>query len=349
MILTETETRALDGGNGTALSCVVGRGLCLFMRVDATNVPPKQRRDFVRLAVRRAAPFDDAEFGMASSGNGRMAVWYWSRSRVAEILATAGVPARRANFSPEALHVRTATQDGAELLEVEAGFEGRVWRASELMASRWWPSPPALREWREFTRSGGCGPGEIAALPPTLTPAPTQSAWGARDGFRPGSFDLHGLEAHLPTAVLVLSGMAATVASAQIGGIARSHFDVWRAEQEAERMDEGIKRVLDAREAADRNLAAINGLLALRTSRPVIALVSEATRLLPASGWNIRHWQQPTPDRLELTLTMADADPQQLVAAWEASPMFNDVTADILGRSGEVVIRASITPLEVAP
>ena len=36
---------------------LVGRELCLFLHVDATRVPAKQRAGYVALMVRRAAPF----------------------------------------------------------------------------------------------------------------------------------------------------------------------------------------------------------------------------------------------------------------------------------------------------
>lgn len=345
MILTEKAFRRLDGGEGT-LSCVVGRELCLFMRIDASNVPVNQRLDLVRLSVRRAAPFGDPEFGMASAANGRIAVWYWSQARVAERLLAEGVHARRAKFLPEALLVRGDTEDGSELLALETGVEGRIWRAGDLIASRWWPESPSLEDWREFLRGGGLKSLDTATVPSPMTFPLKAKPWGARDGFRPGALSFGGMEAHLPTAMLALAGLAGTIASAQIGSIARSHVDIWRAEREAQRMDDGIKRVLAAREAADRHLTAANALLGLRTSRPATALIAEAARVLPDSGWSIRHWQQPSPDRLELTLIMPDADPQEVVAAWEASPVFDNVAADILGRSGEVVIRASIPPAE---
>lgn len=344
MIVTETAVRHLDGGEGSTLSCIVGRSLCLFMRVDASNVPPKQRRDFVGLAVRRAAPFEAPDFGMAAVGDGRMAVWYWSQARVAEHLSFEGARPRRIRYSPEALHVRTGTVDGGELLALEAGVEGRAWKAGELVASRWWPESPTPAEWREFLRGAGLRMPEGAAVPAVTPTQTTTTVWGAQDGFRRGAISLGGMDAHLPTAVLALAGMAATVASVQVGAIIRSHVDTMLAERRSEQMDESITRVLAAREAADRNAAEIDALLALRTSHSAVSLISEATRLLPGSGWNIKHWQQPTPERLELTLVMPEADPQQLVTSWEASPMFSEVTTDILGRSGEVVVRASIVP-----
>lgn len=349
MIVTENAIRHLDGGEGSTLSCIVGRSLCLFMRVDASNVPPKQRRDFVGLAVRRAAPFETPDFGMASVGNGRMAVWYWSQARVAEHLTFEGARPRRIRYSPEALHVKTETVDGGELLALEAGVEGRAWKSGELVASRWWPETPAIADWREFLRGAGLRMPEGAGVP-AVTPAETTTAtWGAHDGFRRGAISLGGMETHLPTAMLALAGVVAAVASVQVGAIVRSHVDTMLAERRSDQMDESITRVLAAREAADRNAAEIDALLALRMTHSAVSLISEATRLLPASGWSIKHWQQPTPDRLELTLVMPDADPQQLVTAWEASPMFSEVTTDILGRSGEVVVRASILPPDSTP
>ena len=113
-------------------------------------------------------------------------------------------------------------------------------------------------------------------------------------------------------------------------------------------LDAPIKRVLDARQAADRHLAQIDEVLALRPSRPQLALMAEASRLLPGSNWEMRRWSQPTPDRVELSLTMPDANPEQLVTAWEASSMFDEVTTDLQPRNNLVTLRARIASLRPA-
>src|SRR5690606_22739992 len=80
---------SLGGGVGGTLA-LVGRELCLFLVVDASRVPPKQRAAFIGHAVRRAAPFPDPEHDVLWCGS-HAAIWYWSRDRVRELV---GMPAR---------------------------------------------------------------------------------------------------------------------------------------------------------------------------------------------------------------------------------------------------------------
>jgi len=125
--------------------------------------------------------------------------------------------------------------------------------------------------------------------------------------------------------------------------MARSQIDVWRARAAAQDLDASLERILSAREHADRDLAAIQQLLALRTGRPQLQLLAEATRLLPGNDWQILRWSQPTPERVELTLRVPGANPEQMVSTWEASTLFTGVTTE-LGRNDQIVVRAQVVP-----
>src|SRR5690606_5862339 len=108
--------------------------------------------------------------------------------------------------------------------------------------------------------------------------------------------------------------------------------------------DAPLRRILDAREAADRSAVEVDALLALRLGRPQLQLMAEVARLVPGKNWELRRWSQPAPDRLELTLHMPDANPEALVSTWEASAMFSGVTTDLQPGGSTLTIRASILP-----
>lgn len=265
---------------------------------------------------------------------------------MADLLAERRVAARRVQLVPEALYVRGEQDNGGELLALHEGTEGRVWRDGALVASRWWPAPPTEADWRGFLRAAGLpAPG---ATPAPIPSAPAARPWGAQRTRRRTALQLSGAAALLPGIVIGAGLIFSTVASVQLGNTLRSYLDVWQAQRASEQLDTPLKQILAAREAADRNLVAIDQLIALRPGRPAIALIAEVGRLLPAGDARIRHWSQPTPDRLELTLSLPNADPQALVERWEASPFFDDVTTDALGRGGEIVIRANVVPAAAA-
>jgi len=341
ILLGKDSNLTLESEGSDALVCLVGRALCLFVHVDASRVPDKQQRDFVGLAVRRAAPFPDPEFGVAWGPDGRAAVWYWSRSRVEELLSSRQVRAGKVRFEPEPLYVRSPHTTGAELLALHEGFEGRVWHEGSLTASRWWPTLPTAEQWHSYVRAAGqVSPGMGA---PAAVESSTQARpWGARTGTGRASLQLSGLERHLPTAALAAALLVVTIAAVETGSLLRSHLDTLQAERAAEQLDDPLKRILAAREAADGHRVAIDQLIALRAPRSLIELLAEAARLVPGDA-HISQWSQPVPERVEITLSGATADPQSLVETWEASPYFEGVTTDV-GRGGEIVLRALITP-----
>lgn len=259
----------------------------------------------------------------------------------------AGDSDARVSFSPEPLFTGAPVEDGVQLLALAHGFEGRVWKQARLVSSRWWESVPDRSQWQEFLRSAGLVPDSAESLPAVIDGSIGVRSWATSSRSRqlPRGY---GLGVYLPKAALAFGLAALGVYTFQLGSLLRNHIDAWRSDRAAMNLDAPIKRVLDARQAADRHLAQIDEVLALRPSRPQLALMAEASRLLPGSNWEMRRWSQPTPDRVELSLTMPDANPEQLVTAWEASSMFDEVTTDLQPRNNLVTLRARIASLRPA-
>lgn len=323
----------------------MGRALCLFTRIDASKAPDNQKGNLVALAVRRAAPFPDPDFSVAWGPDGHAAVWYWSRSRISEILTARQISARRIRFAAQAVHLYTGRTSGAELIQLEEGVEGRAWREGSLIASRWWQDTPSPSEWREFLRGAGSqshDAGVPGAEPADLSTRP----WGTRSRRLDTGLRLSDANDYFAGIAATLGLAFALVASLQLGMIARNALDASRAENAVSELDDELARILAARDATDRNMAEIRSLLALQEAPPFLTLLAEVGRLLPGSEWQIKHWSQPTPAQLELTLSMPETNPEHLVQRWESSPMFNAVTADIVGRSGEVVIQADVVGID---
>jgi hypothetical protein len=334
MLLDSNGDHPLPGGESETLECIVGRDLCLFLTVDAGNIPEKKRDAFVEMSVRRAAPFPDPGFGLAWSG-AQASVWYWSQSRVQE-LSSSPWP-RRVRFTPEALHVGQPQESVAELLDLENGFEGRVWKQHRLIASRWWPDVPDTSAWTTFARGAGLPPG---SMPATL-PAPVKAQkWSM--GRRASALPIAGFEQYLPRIVLGCGAALLLVCGFELGSIARAGIDIIRAQRAAQSLDAPLARILKARESADTHAAAIGQLLPLRGRQSQLRLMAEVGRVMKGKDWQLRLWQQPTPDRLEVTISAPNLDPKALVSAWETSPLFKDVTPELSRQQNEVTIRATI-------
>jgi len=320
--------------------CLVGRELCLFARLDASSTPVRERKAFIALTVRRIAPFSDPDFDVAWNADGTAAVWYWSRARVTALAAD--VPGRRRHFVAEALYVGQPHIDAAELLALAEGVEARVWRANQLYASRWWPQPPSGEHWHDFMRGVGQTSAPMTEAPAPIPAAPVQTPWGKR-ALDADALHLSGLEQYLPRAALAAGCLLLLVAGIQLGEIARARLAVHRAQTAANDLDAPLARILDARQNADQTKAEIMQLIALRSLRPTTSLMAELTRAINDQNWQLKQWNQPTPDTVEIQIAAPNSNPETLVAALEASPMFRSVVPEIQ-RNNDMTLRAFVVP-----
>lgn len=332
----------LGGGTGRDVLCLVGRELSLFLAINVSKIPDKQRRGFVELTVRRAAPYDDADFDVSWLGDWA-AVWHWSRKRIVE--GYGGELPARTRFASEGPYVgQVQESEGTriEVLRLIAGFEGRIWRSGVLTASRWWPAEPTAEQWQLFLRGTGGAQLESTAPPPPVAAAINTRRW-SRTTSRSQALQMSSLQAHVPRATLAVALAAVALFAWELGAIARAKIDVARANGQARNLDDSLKRILAARASADADLQAISALLALRQARPQHQLLAEVVRLMGGKQWRLHNWQQPTPDRIEATLALTRPDPEALVSAWEASPMFQDVTTELSRQQNEIVVRAKVS------
>ena len=336
---------ALAGGGRSGVLALVGRESCLFLAVDAARVPPRQRDGFVALAVRRAAPFGDPEHDVVWLQD-HAAVWYWSRERVRD-LAPANARRRAeavyrgtipAGDAVQLLSLETSRMDGETFV---AGVEGRVWRSGHLVASRWWPALPDAAAWQGFARGAGLDHG---TLPPEPQPAPLLdrplSDGGARLAFA------GQLQARRPLVAAVVGTLLAAVMAWQVGGIARAAWRTHLLEGKTEALSAGMQRIIEAREQADLARARIDAALALRTPASQTRLLGEVLQITPGA-WQLLSWRQPSPEILEVTLRAANPDVPSIVAAWEASPLLQDVTPSTSRRGDELTLQARLTPLSM--
>jgi len=316
--------------------------LCLFLTLNAGAAPPKQRRAFVTLAVRRAAPFADPEFDAAWSEDGMVAVWYWSAARVRALAAD--VPGRL-RFVAEALYVGQRelreAEHGVELMQLAQGVEARAWTGGMPRASRWWSGSPAPEAWRDFLRAAGYSNAAQVGVPEPAPSEPALTPWG-RPLPATARLDALGLDQYLPKAALALGMATLVIIGAQLGSLARAHWSLRQAEAAAISLDAPLARILDARQMADAARAETGELLALYGLRPPLTLMAEfARRMPPGPNWQVRLWTQPVPERVEVRLIAPGSNPEALVEALEASPMFANVSTE-LGRADELVVRANI-------
>ena len=129
----------------------------------------------------------------------------------------------------------------------------------------------------------------------------------------------------------------------ELGAAGRASIDRWQANAAATQLDAPLQKILDAREATDLASADIDRLLSLHSLYPTTTLMAEVTRLMPKTPWQLKRWQQPTPDTLEVSIAAPSINPEQLVSTWESSSMLKNVTTE-LGSNNELVVKATLAP-----
>lgn len=331
----------LSKGRLAATVYLVGRELCLFLRVDAAKVPVRQRRQYVELAIRRAAPFPDPVIELAWQGPYALA-WYWSRSRVTDQLPAVSTKDR---FRAEPAFVGGESDSDSQLLTLAVGCEGRLWRDGYLVVSRWWPALPDEPAWREFARGAGIDPG-TAPRPRAEAAVLGTHAWTlGTAGSRPADL----LAPHLPRLGL---GVAAVVLFAfcwQIGNGLRSLGGLVAANERAAGLERKLEPILEARGAAEAAKSEADTLLALRPPVPTLMLMAEASRLMQGSNGRVDLWAQANPEIVEVRFTAQGMNSEAIVAAWEESPYFDQVTPTLSPQGDGMTLRAGVTAPTVKP
>lgn len=326
----------------------MGRELCLFALIYAGKVPLRQRAEFVALAVRRIAPFNDPDFDVLWLAD-HACVWYWSKARIPHVPATAR---GRVRHRAEALFLGGIREgDTCELLALETpneagqvvahGFEARVWRGGRLVSTRWWPALPTDAEWQDYVRGSGLAPDtpRPVAAPAQLLASPLAPLRAGKSALGPQ------LAGRWRVIALGLAAPLALPLAWQTAGAARAAWERRQVEQRIDVITTRLQRIVDARAQADAASARITELLALRPPASQSRLLAEVATLTPKE-WQVQSWSLPSPDTLEVTLKGASSDPSAIVSAWEASPLLEDVSPSSSSRNDELTLQAKITPLK---
>lgn len=312
---------------------ILARRFCAYTLLDASLIPAAKRKGFAAMAVQRWSPFADTRFHIDWVGTQAM-VWAWSNAQILDAGDGEVTPPPR-RVVPESIHRGEPQVEAAVLVAMDEGVEGRIWLDHAMIACQWWPGPPGIERWNDFRR--GAGLGAAAILPEVQQPALAHVPWT-----RPrvvGFNDLAGR--HRKTVQAVAVGMIAALVALPLAASLRLVVKTSLLERVIKTESESVAVTLQAREAAERDLAAVDQLLRLRVSERQLRLLSAAVAATPGD-WKLLEWRMPDSRSLEVVMQMANPDATVLVRGWEAAGVFSNVAVDI-GRTGnEVAIKAEI-------
>lgn len=121
--------------------CLVPRGQCSFRRIKITGNNKKSLKA-AEFRVRQEADLGENKFIIKPDDSGHYAgVWgFKSDSR------------HKGRYIPESLAL-SQQSEGVHLITLIDGFEGQVWDAGNIVASRWWAKKPDSKKWTTFLHS----------------------------------------------------------------------------------------------------------------------------------------------------------------------------------------------------
>ena len=320
-----------EGGNGQ--EWLLARHLCAYTVLDGAAVPARKRKGFVEMALARWSPFADTQSHVEWVGDRAMA-WAWSRGRVLAGPDGMALPQPR-RVLPESMFRGAPQVSGEQLVQLDEGLEGRVWRDNVMVASRWWSEPPELAEWNEFRRGAGLSP--AAAAPDILVSELQTQPWAAS-----GSPDIREAFGHYRGYLaLAAAGIATAVLMALLVGVVALKISIWQVDKQIAEQEQVLDKIITARDDALQARAAIDARLALRPPAGQIELMGLVSGLMRGQ-WQLLEWKVPDARTLEVTARMVNPDPRAIVTAWEASKRFTDVTAELGKQPNSVVVKAHV-------
>lgn len=320
-----------EGGNGQ--EWVLARGFCAYTVLDGAAVPARKRRGFVDMAVSRWSPFADPQSHVEWAGD-RAMVWTWSRSRVLEGEDGQSMPSPR-RIVPESLFRGQPRADGQELVALDAGHEGRVWRDNVLVSSHWWPEVPPLQDWNEFRRGAGLQPAD--GLPEPMPYPLSERAWSAQRN----QGVAESLGQYRQKALLAVVGIGVAAVAALLVGALALKISIWQVDRRIAAQEQTLGRIIDARDNALQARAAIESELALRPPAGQLELLALVGELIPGR-WQLLEWKMSDAETLQVTARMPNGDPRAIVTALENSKRFAEVTAEIGRQRDTVSIKAKV-------
>lgn len=286
------------------------------------------------MAVARWAPFANPQSHVEWMGD-RAMVWAWSRDQILDAGQDAEQLLAPRRVLPESLYRGQPQREGEELVAMDTGCEGRVWRGGILVATRWWPQPPALADWNNFRRGAGLQPAQ--QVPETLPYPLAERPWSAPQ--LRGFGEVVGQQRRL--LVLVVTGLAAAAIGTLLVAVISLKVSIWQVDRDIQDREQALEKIIVARDRALAGQVAIDNTLAMRPPAGQVQLLSTVSTLM-RGPWQLVEWKMPDADNLQLTANMPTADPSAIVTAWEASGQFRDVTAEMGAQPNQVVVKARV-------
>lgn len=300
---------------------VLARSLYRFKHFDLTQVPAKNRAQALRLELTQWTPFANSDYYVGWHGQHAL-VWGWDADKVQQAIAAQGLKPRRTRILPESA-LRPPFENGLCLSRCHEGYEGQLWRDSQLEHGRWWPQLPTPEEWLMFQRDAGIPPNEQQGQPPAprVTPLNFQP-WINVTG------SAGDQEMQLERLVIALCIFLLLIPTFWHGfGVFKMQRGTAQLRTQQAKLQREADPIMQARSQALDHLARINALRAIAPYPDQLALMEKIAQVLPPDKSYIKDWNFQ-PGQLKITINSTnDISTSLLIGALQQAGPFRDVKA----------------------
>ncbi len=298
----------------------IPRSRCCFRFIDLHTVPRAERLNALTLRLAQHSPFSEANHCAVIVKQGAM-TWSWAS-------ATGSATAL-----PIAIWQPKPIKPLIRLVKHDDGFEAQQWQEGHLRASQFWSSAPNEAAWQRFCR--GIGLSEVPPLP-EATSLPLLKPW-AKNHLRQQLQNAKRQQQLLWTGV----GLLGIFFSEALWTAVATYRQV---NQLAEQVDEQRRRAqatLVVKQEAQQNHAVAQQLLALQPPRQLPLLMTVFQQLPPLNTPRIVSWEA-IGDRLNVTISVLNPDPQQFVERFQTHPRFDQVSAQSGPLEGQLSLQMQV-------
>lgn len=255
-----------------------------------------------------------------------VAVWMWDHKAVQRKLKRAELDERQFHFAPETAYA-DPFEEGTRLVQCHEGVEGQIWKAGQLIASRWWTEAPPEAEWILFLRGAGAEAAYVDQAVPPLTPLvqPLPKSWAHT---RPlaGGFTVESLYSNEALAVLAI--LLLLPVGFYTGQILHAWGSISGMQRDIATMGTDTEKVELEKKAAERNLKKINTLLELHPYKHPVHILKNVVEALGENNITLSEFKV-TGDLVTLLLqSETTPDPTTIVTLFDKVTEFDNVNAD---------------------
>lgn len=305
----------------------------------AENLPESKRKSALTLLVRKWSPFPTHQFAVHWVGH-RACVYAWDADTATTAITAAGQDPTRCTVWPETFF-REPVNDGVRLSRMSDGVEGQVWKGGLLSATRWWPAPPAARDWAIFLRAAGIDltqtalelppvtESEIAAQPWTITAPPVTDLWSLLQNERAAAI----AAAVVAVPFLYYLTQAAMLVTATM-----------RVESSIADMATANQTIRTDRATAFTNLEAVESYLGLEHFPSQFRTMNIVVDLLRDSKVTLAEWNYDAGSLQLLVQADRPLEAPFFIEMFEKDPLFSNVSGTVGNQQRELRLTMQVEP-----